>query len=691
MNRRRGRGAACTVLLLLLTGCSGEGGSEATEIIAPVVDAAADLRCDRLGYPCSWSDVDDATFGEVVDLADRVQAAIDGAEDPRAGIESAVALLTSEDHVIEVLPDTRRYTSLMYRVDGAPPSVAFTELASPLGPPPSSGSSTGDAEAAPMVRAASFRPAGGPLTPKRALVLDPFARSGSGCDDDVPPGECYVTGKGRTEGATVAAIMGAHPQISVEYVHAETSDVDLGALVRSLDQYDLVHLATHGASTCSESVTKWLPDFDEEKPATGTIYGIDIENWDPNKCYSASAIAPTQRDRTVDPGRSRLPTDLPPGLAYGGDVWTATTDFWTGRFSDDAIVYFSHCTSGDGQLATSGSFGAFVGWHGYANADTAQQAGISFWRDMVAGGVEFDLAHEHLADQGLNWTLTNVGDSLDTVGTSVAALVAGGRNLRARDVITTFVGARLSGGSTIHADGTIGDGEDDTVPEVRFVVEGVRDGTEHDTVIEILVDGEPLEDTINVGEKGTVASGGPGWNDFEVIVEDLDLARDLKRGDTDPKEPEEHRWEARAYRNASAYSADEADPVFFAATVRARGELGYFDQFGAIPQAEVVTNELVLDFPSVGGAVEGDFLAVVEAGGGAVTERFEATFNGTYDAEAGLIEGTVEAVTTVQSPTIGAMNLDGGTYRGRVDHAAGTIDLVIEGGGQSIPEQLRYE
>jgi hypothetical protein len=288
-------------------------------------------------------------------------------------------------------------------------------------------------------------------------------------------------------------------------------------------------------------------------------------------------------------------------------------------------------------------------------------------------------------EQDLNWT-TVVGFK----GVNQAALGARGPNLRARDVITTFVGTELAGGATLNSDGFVEDGEDDTLPEVRFLVEGVRAGAENSTEIEVLIDGEPLEQRINVGEEGSPVESGPGWSDFEVVIEDFDLERDLTREDTRPNEPRKHTWETRVFENESRYSAHRADPVVFSGTIRAKGEIAQINQMEQVPNVEVTVNELVLEFPSDGGAVSGDYQGTAESP--ALTVQFALSMEGSYDATSGLIEGTVSGSTTGSSPSplLSFFNQEGGVLRGTVDHDAGTVDIALEGDGQSIPVNLQY-
>src|SRR6056297_374765 len=201
MKRRTARPVALlTVAALLAAACSG-GGDDDTADPSPAASTAADdetddapaavdvevleastpqvtapdadLRCERMGYPCSWSDIEPAAFDATVGLASEITAIVDGAPDPVAGLDAAVARLAEEPDLVELVVDREGFTGLMYRLDGQPPAYALTSLAAPLGelgdvelaaPPAASPDEAADGEPAPNDPATSEPATGEPAT-----------------------------------------------------------------------------------------------------------------------------------------------------------------------------------------------------------------------------------------------------------------------------------------------------------------------------------------------------------------------------------------------------------------------------------------------------------------------------------------------------------------------------------------------
>jgi hypothetical protein len=540
------------------------------------------------------------------------------------------------------------------------------------------------------VQAASYHPTGGPLHPKKALVIDPYAEKDTDCHEDVPDADCYRDRDGRVEGAIVAATLGTHPQISVDYIHAGTT-VDWTKLTADLPTYDIVHLASHGASNCNPRF-QWIPfiEFDDFVDPTN-MGNITNQAWDPTQCYSVSTVA-----RRNDPNAVTAQSQLPAGLAAGTETWIATTDFWTGRFNPEAIVYFSFCTSAQGQLAQSGQYGTFIGWHSYARLSVAAQAGITFWEDMATHGTNARTAIAHLAEEDLVTTTVAGWDGVVVH----AALTTGGRNQRARDVITSFdIGNLVLEGEILQPDfqkSRVGDSEDEILPEVRFRVEGVRKGTEGDVRIELrLADADPLTEADRVTphpitlEDARVVEEGPLWNDWEVVVRDMRVPFDLQREDIDPRDPTEYIWEARVYEDDVEYSAHRAERVTFMIPNIAEAEISYMNQLEQIPNTRLLENVVRIMFPSRGGEVFGSVSVILVGTGpleGTFTGLWGGDLTGTYDAESGEMALTAQIEAQGLSFPAGfeVSNSDGGAVTGVVDWDSGTIPLTFQFGDPQL-------
>jgi hypothetical protein len=649
------------------TATTGEpSGGDALGPTEPTGDPAGEYRCQRVGYTCTWVDVEEVQFARVADVAAEVQRLVDEAPSAVAGIEAAVGYLVGLDDVVEIIPDEVTATSVMWRLQGTPPSVVLTELAGPLGegavyagpplgPVDGGGEAAGASSESPRAVTVGYRPTGGPLEPKQAFVLDAYAVKATDCDglDDA---DCYKADDGsRQEGAIIAAIMASSPQIRVTYQTG--SDVNPFAFP-DLSGYELVHVASHGSNAC------------------GGVDWFENADFDPDKCYTVLGLSKATPEQMNDQMNQALESgvgvNLPAGVWYSGGGWAITTEFLAGRLNSDAIVYMSHCTSGDGQLARQ-SFGGFVGWHSYARKSVAQQAAIRFWELMVVEGVEFDLAIEVLGEEGLDsTTVAGAQFALPPVAFVDARLVSGGKNLRARDVIKTFVGEELTAGATVVTEGLLEDGQFNTVPEVRFDVEGVTEGKEGSSSITVLIDGEEVQREIKVSE-GQISETGMGWNDWTVVVEDLPLPRDVTRVDVDFASPAPHRWETRV-SDGQGHSAHEAEPVYFSSDVEAAGPLPIFTelerQMAAIG-ATVEGNELVLSFNTAGGAMTGEMFVTLEATGGA--GYWEYSLTGTYDPATGAMGGEGSGVAQGFAAGIGAGDTDSGTWEATADLDAGVV------------------
>jgi len=644
--------AVLVALVLVAAACSGTEsatsstsettiGTTAASTNAPSTTstpiAAGEFRCERLGYACSWADVPAAISDQVDVIGDEVAGIIDTAADPVTGIEQALEYLEGRDDIVEVIGDTTTYTSVMFRIEGAPPMVILTELAAPQGEPyvhegpdlvqavADPGATALPALSTPGVNAvlADFRPTGGPIEAKRGIVLDPYATQSEDCGGGVADGDCYRTPKGRVEGSLVAAVMGNHPQISVDYLAGKDVTPEV---VGGLSGYDLVHIASHGSNAC------------------GGFEWFENAEFDPNKCYTVVLLGPID----VDARQASPAAGVWKGRDAGEDIvrWAVTTEYIASALGSESIVFANFCTSGDGGLGRAGSSTrSFVGWHSYARMNAAAASALEFWRLMVEDGVSFDLAIDRLVAQGLHETFPPQVDplfGLIPVGVGHSTLVTGGKDQRARDVIETRIGVKLAPSTTIETVGIVGDGENQVIESVDFIVDGVEEGTEDSTIIKVLIDGKELDREIKVSD-GTPLDQKDGYAKWAVTVENLDIGFDLTVDEVDPSDPQAYKWETRVYVSQSEYSAHEADPVHFGGTIRAIGEVGMMAAVDARLRkvgGAVVENLLTVQFPSSGGPATGEFRAVIQgpdqAGGSGV---WEIELDGTYDKDTGKIEG----------------------------------------------------
>lgn len=517
--------------------------------VAEPVDPDGELDCERFGYPCDWSDVPEELDRRVDEVWAELKEIVDAEESPKVGIEQGLAFLAGLPDLVEVGADPQFYTAISFRLEGAPPAVVHTITAGMAGeadpydgppiqvnPPEQANSDGAQGLLAglgwpPGSVLADFRPAGGPLEQKKALVLDPYATKATDCGGGIPDSQCYKeVAKDRAEGALVAAILSSHSQIEVTYLPGQRANPENAGAISG---YDLVHIASHGGLVC----------------------GLEPDGFS-GVCDSTVQVFSPDSHRGL---RSEL----------------------FGQITSEMILYVSACTSGAGRFAQAidnpqrpgiVNVGAFVGWGDYADVGEAQNVAIHFWRLMVEEGISFDLAYNDIVERGMNshemthlslkeWAFDDEELSLRVWS---AHLIAKGENLRARDVIETTFGSASSsadGGVLVETDGFVDDGVPERIDEVTFKVEGVEEGTEDNTRIEFYIDGKQVDKEIIVGD-GRPTSGGSGYADWEVTVEDLSIGRDLKSEDVATDNPPKVSWEARVFVDENEYSADRSEVVF---------------------------------------------------------------------------------------------------------------------------------
>ena len=665
---------------------------EALQLAEPdVVDDTADTRCDRLGYPCSWSDVPEADFERSHQLSIDLQDITLTADDPAAGLDAALERLRDVDDLAEMIVDREGLTGLMFRLDGMPEMYALTALAGPVGQPEELdlaalgvdiAATDGDVDtpvtSEPQgIRSLprAYQPTGGPIVPKTALVIDPYASAPIECPRGSPAGAtCRITGDGRVEGSVVNAILDAPEQITSTYAPALDDPSQVGGwdpiLGPALSDFDLVHIASHGSSGCGGLKEGWVASWSS----------LGESRQLPDRCYSMSTIGTYNKARyaSLPPDQRRIPA----GLSLAGDKWVARDDYFVGKFKPTAIVYLSSCTSADGSLFASGRYGSFVGWHSYARFTTAAESAITFWNLMATEGLEFDQAIEQLDDAGL--TSTMVVDATNG-GAAAAELASGGKNLRARDVITLTLDGQDPEGQVLRVEGMPGDGQPEVFParqqQVTFEVEGVRDGTAANVQIEFRYDGKKLDvrNPITLDTNGTIVDEGDDWATWQVTV----IPSTIEIPDTTTADYAAGAvptpLEVRAFVDGSEYTADLGN-VRLGTQLASNGPLPIFTELAAVlgSSATVTGNDLRIEFDSAGGPATG-FFRVDMVASGLDVGFWQYELTGTYDPASGRISGDFSGEARVRVDVIGISEGDSGsgTWEGTVDLDSRTLAAVV--------------
>ena len=655
------------------------------------VDPSATQRCDRFEYPCSWLELDNAVFDGVTELASEVQAAVDAADSPEAGLDAAVELL-AEMPVVELIVDREGYTGMLYRLDGTPELFATTSNAAPIGEPVDLDltevqasvdelASTGAAgltmprTLAPVLR--DFHPTGGPIVPKRGIVIDPQADNEVACPIEGQVGPCFEDGDGRIEGSAIVGMMNAHPQVSA--VHLAGLDATPWNIA-DLSGYDLVHVASHGSSGCANSNQGWTRGSNNIAGSDDRAGFVEEQRsafqnteLDPDRCYSLTVLAPYNIARYQEFKRSGQ--QLPAGVGFNGSTWAVVDSFFLQSLGPQSIVYLSHCTSGDGQLLRSGRFGSFVGWHSYARTTVAYQAGAEFWRLMVAEGVEFELAIDELDDASLTSTVTaGFGDG--SVGVAGAFLATSGRNLRARDVIVGKLDGGDWDGKVLDVNGKPGDADPERFPAgeqaLTFELEGVRTGSEGVVTVEVYKDDAKLESDIDLARDGAIVQSGDEWDTWRITVKPDAIEFGPTTG-ADFAPGASFELEVRAFAQQDEYTAD-IGTVRLNTDLASTGPLPIFEELerGLPVGGYVEGNELLVEFETKGGPVTGD-LEVTFGRVGIEIAFWRIQLQGDYDPATGSMSGTLDSQAQAGLAGITDSGSSSGQWEASVDLDAGTV------------------
>lgn len=424
----------CLGALLWLTTACGDG------------SAGEGPVCDEEGYPCEYAEVDAEVVARTLSLAGRVGDVLANG----GTTAEAAALLEAEDDVAELAFDD---TALRFRLEGGRGHWVLDDPA--YGTRSTPGNGHGAAAAS-----GSFFPhvVNDESDVKSAIVLSP-AKWDFGTTD---------------EGAEVAGILTATSGYAgrVDYLENESKEsTEVGfEAYKGLDQYDVVHLSSHGAALCESGV------------CNGVVMGFDIQ-----------AIPGADLDAKIaaidEPGieliQDRDGEDVGVGL---------TADFFRANYPGglrDTVIYFSSCESlaqGSVDLvgALRGPDSVFIGWDRSVDSGLARLASLAMYERLSAGGhtTQVALAQiEGLAEAG--------GARLRVAGPGTT------EDLRIREVIELLNpdnGAALVDAHELGIVGEPGDGEPDSA-RWSLRVDGITSEQAPDSTVHVVIDGTQSEPT----------------------------------------------------------------------------------------------------------------------------------------------------------------------------------------------------
>lgn len=474
--RNRAGAQAGILLILSLTTCSGDSGGP----LGPGGDPNAVLECDRVGYPCAMSSIPIEVLRRSDVLADSAAAMLrNGTSTPQVR-----SWLEQREGVAEASGDGG---TLRFRVTGGAPVWVFDD-ARTAGNVSASTTATAPSIDAVVVQS---EVAGDGSDERRALVLSPFAWQFTGIDD-APIVAGLLNGTRGFEGRV--QLMAAATQTSAPLPLS---------LFKSWENFDVVHVSSHGITKCEDGVCR-------------AMLSVAIDN---------RPIEQVKAD-WGEPGVTFMV-----GSESGDRYISITADFFRDNYPagvGNTLVYLSACqtlTSADTDLADviRGSKGVVVGWSEAVQIGPGMLAAAAFYKRLAEDGVTARTAHADIGALAVNHWSDGKGQTFHAM-LRVTDRKEGG-DLRIRDIVwleNPAGGAPLSDNDIIAIRGMPGDGAPDTIP-FRIRVDGL--------------DAPPADFTIRVEIGGvaaaplTLAGAQPAGDRVRVLTGMVAMGRDVQDGE----------------------------------------------------------------------------------------------------------------------------------------------------------------
>ncbi len=411
---------------------------------------AQPLDCERDGYPCSFAQVPLDVVTRSLALSADAAGRLDGGASP----DDVGAFLRSQPDMADVTVDD---PVVAFRLAGGRPMIVDVAGAQRLLP----------GAAAPSVARAGFSPSvvvgDGPR--KRGLVLSPFRYEpdfGTAGDEIAA---ALRTVRGYEDGVTYLATLDElSPQVTID------------TLTR-LDDYDVVHLDTHGGTLCKETLSGIAPN------ATGGTCEHGVTDFLVQRFHGTAADLRSIAHPGVVHYRGRLHESI-----------AVTADFFRHYYPQglrDTVFVLASCNTfrPDMASAIAGTDGVYLSWDAFVDHTLVRSAGLSLVESF-----------------GLGMT---VGQALDAMppfspthpGAEGSRLRrtprASGGDLRLRELprlLDPATGDTLVSGASLEIVGATEDGDPDRV-QLILDVDGIPESEPHHG--------------ISVAVDGTVVASGP--------------------------------------------------------------------------------------------------------------------------------------------------------------------------------------
>lgn len=391
-------------LILLLAACkprASEPNAEASTLEASPSETTsnADLQCTLEGFPCTWDEVPPEVEQASRAMAEEVAQRI-GAGEPWLDVAQEVA---ERDDVAEVLVGEE---TVSFRLEGGRPEWIFASAR--LG---TIGAMPARPELDFVPSAPTPDPAGSQQGPgkatKRALLLSPYDWQWTIGGESDQLDEIKSTFEGVRDYSLGEIVVRKNSLTN----NAGTLGISGGVTLESFmdwDEFDAIHLATHGGKACRRlvaagsagvagavvdiecqtSLSIGLPWVTENDPLPGKSFTtqtgvsrawVPIPNADIPRVRSAAGLPP----EPASPGA--------PAYEMEGPFVGVSTDFFRQQYGgglSEALVFLSACSSGaNSDLVThlSGGGSTVFGWDRDMLLTPASRAAACAWRALLGG------------------------------------------------------------------------------------------------------------------------------------------------------------------------------------------------------------------------------------------------------------------------------------------------------------------
>jgi uncharacterized protein (TIGR02145 family) len=423
-----------------------------------VVFDTVELECEASGEPCALSEVPLEVLERGEEFADLLLQIIEDG----MSFADARTWLSQQEGVVDAEGDD---TAIIFRVDGGRDVwiVDDITLASVLSTSPEIANPT--RSVTPLKAVVGDTPA-----TKHALILAPFKHAFG------------IYDSGNTVKEILKDTRGYSGNVRYEENATEGSTQVGISDFKSWDDYDVVHVSSHGKTICIDSVCSAVI-------YTGDSYGDARELLD-----------------ITEVGVNTVHV-----VAGQGQLFTVGADFFRKQYPGGlkrTIVFIDACETfgaGDYNLGLSiiGDDSVYLGWSAPVHSDVSQTASSAMFRGLSENGVTVEATWRTLGDIAVD----NYMEEGKQVHAELLLSKREGKGLRLREIV--FLehpkqGGTLSDGVKIPFVGKAGDGIGDVIP-YQVMVDGIKEDDIEGFVVTVMLDGEegvstPLSEAQQINE-----------------------------------------------------------------------------------------------------------------------------------------------------------------------------------------------